>query len=348
MGAAGYTIAGMLRFVCLILLAAPLLGQAPSASVVGRVVDASGAVVPGVAVKISNLDTNQTYRGSSNGSGDYTVLYLIPGRYSLEALAQGFRDYKRSEFTLQVDQELRLDIKLEVGATTETVTVTDTPTALNTESGMRGDVTTNAEITEMPLNGRNFTDLAYLTGGVLPPGSGADGQFAVNGARADNVSSLVDGMNNTQRRNTAFVVGPSVDSIQEFKMITSGFSAEYGRFAGGVLSVATKSGANRVRGSLYEFLRNSALNARNYFDAGKSKVIQNQFGSTVSGPVFIPKVYNGHDHTFFLVSWESLRQISGSTQRGIVPQAQMLQGNWSRAAGGNPSGISTPKRPASL
>src|ERR1017187_5653215 len=141
MGAAGYTIAGMLRFVCLILLAAPLLGQGPSARGVGRVVEASRAGVPRGAVKISNLDTNQTYRGSSNGSGDYTVLYLIPGRYSLEALAQGFRDYKRSEFTLQVDQELRLDIKLEVGATTETVTVKDAPTALNTESGMRGDVT---------------------------------------------------------------------------------------------------------------------------------------------------------------------------------------------------------------
>ena len=334
----------MLRFVCSVLWVSALLGQTPSASVVGRVVDASGAVVPGVTIKISNLDTNRTYRGLSNGAGDYTVPYLTPGRYAQEASSAGFRDYKRSEFTLQVDQELRLDIKLEVGATNETVTVTDTPPALNTESGMRGDVTTNAEITEMPLNGRNFTDLAYLTGGVLPPGSGADGQFAVNGARADNVSSLVDGMNNTQRRNTGFVVGPPLESIQEFKMITSGFSAEYGRFAGGVLSVATKSGANRVRGSLYEFLRNSALNARNYFDAGKSKVIQNQFGATLSGPIFLPKVYNGHDRTFFLVSWESLRQISGSTQRGIVPQPQMLQGNFAGAvdAFGKPETIVDP------
>src|ERR1700720_1513053 len=151
----------MLRFVCSVLLVSPLLGQTPSASVVGHVTDASGAVVPGVTVKISNLDTNRTYRGLSNGAGDYTVPYLTPGRYAQEASSDGFRDYKRSEFTLQVDQELRLDIKLEVGATNETVTVTDTPPALNTESGMRGDVTTNAEITEMPLNGRNFTDLAY-------------------------------------------------------------------------------------------------------------------------------------------------------------------------------------------
>ena len=212
---------------------APLLAQAPSANVVGRVVDASGAVLPGVAIKITNLDTNQTYRGTSNGAGDYTVLYLTPGRYWQEATSVGFRDYKRSEFALQVDQQLRLDVTLEVGSTSEAITVSDVPAALNTESGPRGDVTSNAEISEMPLNGRNFNDLAYLTGGVVPPGSGADGQFAVNGARADNVSSLVDGMNNTQRRNTAFVVGPPVESIQEFKMITSGFSAEYGRFAGG-------------------------------------------------------------------------------------------------------------------
>src|SRR5947209_8352592 len=136
----------MSRFVFLVLFASPLLGQAPSASVVGHVVDASGAVVPGVAVKITNLDTNQTYRGLSNGAGDYTVPYLIPGRYSEEATGVGFRDYKRSEFTLQVGQELRLDINLEVGSTSETVTVTDTPPALNTESGMRGDVTINAEI----------------------------------------------------------------------------------------------------------------------------------------------------------------------------------------------------------
>jgi hypothetical protein len=334
----------MSRLFWFILTATSLLAQAPSASVVGRVVDASAAVIPGVVVKVTNLDTNQTYRGVSNGAGDYTILYLTPGRYSQEAAGAGFRDYRRAEFTLQVDQELRLDIRLEVGATNETITVSGEPPALNTESGTRGDVTTNAEISEMPLNGRNFNDLAYLTGGVVPPGSGADGQFAVNGARADNVSSLVDGMNNTQRRNTAFVVGPPVESIQEFKMITSGFSAEYGRFAGGVLSVATKTGSNRVRGSLYEFLRNSALNARNYFDAGKSKVIQNQFGATISGPVYLPKLYNGRDKTFFLVSWESLRQVTGSTQRGIVPLPEMLKGNFSGAvdAFGKPETIIDP------
>jgi outer membrane receptor protein involved in Fe transport len=335
----------LLKFLARALfLATALFGQTPSASVVGRVVDVTGAVVPGVAIKITNTGTNQKYDASTNAVGDYTVLYLTPGRYSLEADARGFRTYRQTEFVLEVDQELRLDIALQVGAASETVTVTDTPPALNTESGARGDVTTNAELTEMPLNGRNFSDLAYLTGGVIPRGDGADGQFAVNGARADNVGFLVDGMNNTQRRNTGVMVSPPLEGIQEFKMITSGFSAEYGRFAGGVLSMVTKSGTNRVRGSLYEFLRNDALDARNFFDVNKSKLRQNQFGATVSGPVFLPKLYDGRDKTFFLVSWESFRQTSGSTQRGIVPLPQFLQGNFAKAvdAFGKPETIVDP------
>jgi outer membrane receptor protein involved in Fe transport len=334
----------LVPFAPLFLIVIPLVGQTPTASVVGRVVDSTGAVIPGVSVKISNLDTNQSFDGLTNSAGDYTVPYLHPGRYSLEAQSQGFRAYKHSAFALEVDQTLRLDITMEVGATTESVTVTDTPPVLNTESGARGDVTSNAEITEIPLNGRNFNDLAYLTGGVIPKGEGADGAFAINGARADNVGFLVDGMNNTQRRNTGSMVSPPLEGVQEFKMITSGFSAEYGRYAGGVLSMVTKTGGNRLRGSLYEFMRNDALDARNFFDAGKSKLRQNQFGATVTGPVFLPKLYNGRDHTFFLISWESLRQISGSTQRGIVPLPQTLQGNFSNAvdAFGKPEKVLDP------
>jgi hypothetical protein len=323
------------RVICLFVLAAPLAAQGPNASVVGRVTDASAAVVTGVAVKVTNLDTSQVHEAATNHAGDYTVPFLPPGRYTLEAHANGFRAYRQSVFTLQVDQELRLDLRLEVGAVSETITVEDTPPALNTESGTRGDVTINAEVTEMPLNGRNFSDLAYLTSGVVPMGEGADGQFAVNGARADNVSLMVDGMNNTQRRNTGPMVSPPLEGIQEFKMITSGFSAEYGRFAGGVLSMVTKSGGNRFHGSLYEFFRNDALDARNFFDATKSKLRQNQFGATVSGPVWLPKVYRGRDRTFFLLSWESLRTYGMSTQRGVVPQPAMLNGDFSSALDAN-------------
>ncbi len=305
--------------------------QTPSASVVGRVTDPTGAVIPGVSIKITNLDTNISQPGSSNEIGDFTIPYLNPGRYALEASAPGFRTYKRAEFTLAVDQVLRIDIPLEVGATTESVTITDAPPVLNTESGARGDVTTNEEIAEIPLDGRNFADLAYLTGGVLPKGDGGDGQYAVNGARADNIGFLIDGMNNSQRRNTGYVINPPLEGVQEFKMITSGFSAEFGRYAGGVLSALTKSGSNRFRGSLYEFIRNDIWDATGYFDVEKSKLRQNRFGATLSGPIFLPKLYNGRNRTFFMVTWESLRSISGKTQRGIVPTPEMLNGDFSKA-----------------
>jgi hypothetical protein len=307
------------------------MAQTPSASVVGRVTDPTGAVVPGVSIKVTNPDTNISQSGSSNQVGDFTIPYLNPGRWALEAASAGFRTYKRADFTLVVDQELRLDIRLEIGASTESVTVTEAPPTLNTESGARGEVTNNQEIVEMPLDGRNFSDLAYLTGGVIPKGDGGDGQYAVNGARPDNISFLVDGMNNTQRRNTGPVVNLPLEGVQEFKMMTSGYSAEFGRYAGGVLSVVTKSGSNRVRGSLYEFLRNDVWDATGYFDVEKSKLRRNQFGSTVTGPVYIPKLYDGRNRTFFMVTWDSLRVVDGKTQRGIVPWPEMLKGDFSRA-----------------
>ena len=305
--------------------------QTPSASVVGRVADPTGAVIPGVIVKITNLDTNITQQGTSNEVGDFTVPYLNPGRYTLEAGAVGFRAYRHTEFTLAVDQVLRIDIALELGAATESITVTEAPPVLNTESGARGEVSTNAEIAEIPLDGRNFSDLAYLTGGVIPKGDGGDGQYAVNGARADNISFLIDGMNNVQRRNTGAMITPPLEGVQEFKMMTSGYNAEFGRYAGGVLSVVMKGGTNRFKGALYEFLRNDLWDATGYFDSEKSKLRRSQFGATVGGPVYIPKLYNGRNRTFFLFTWESLRVVDGKTQLGIVPQPEMLNGDFSRA-----------------
>ncbi|MBK7929465.1 MAG: TonB-dependent receptor plug domain-containing protein [Bryobacterales bacterium] len=196
----------------------------------------------------------------------------------------------------------------------------------------------------MPLAGRNFSDLAYLTGGVIPKGEDGDGAYAINGARADNVGFLIDGMNNTQRRNTGAMVNPPLEGVQEFKMITSGFSAEYGRYAGGILSVVMKSGGNRFHGSLYEFIRNDLIDARGFFELNKSVLRRNQFGATLSGPVRIPKLYDGRDKTFFLFSWESLRSTAGANQRGIVPQPEMLRGDFTKAtdAFGRPLAIKDP------
>ncbi|MEZ5356453.1 MAG: TonB-dependent receptor [Bryobacteraceae bacterium] len=327
-----------LRGVVVLAFLGTALGQTPSGTVVGRVTDPSGAVVPGVAVQITHIDTNVGQKSFSNEAGEFTLPYLQPGRYRIEAASDGFRTYRREEFTLAVEQVLRIDIPLEVGATTETVTVTEELPALNTESGSRGEVATSKEITDLPLDGRNFADLAYLTGGVIPKGDGGDGSFAVNGGRADNFGFYVDGVNNTQRRNTGAVINPPIEGIQEFKVITSGFNAEYGRYAGGMMNVVTKSGSNRFHGSLYEFMRNDAFDATSYFDLTKSKLRRNQFGATLSGRVVLPKLYDGRDRTFFMFTWESLRVTDGKTQRGVVPEPEMMRGDFSKAtdAAGRP------------
>src|SRR5262245_50829543 len=314
------------------------IGQTPSAGVMGRVTDANGAVIPGAIIKVTNLETNISQKTVANESGDFVLPYLNPASYALEAQAGGFRTYKRDNFSLAVSQTLRMDIRLEVGAATETVTITDAPSALNTETGARGEVTISAEIAELPLDGRNFSDLALLTGGVIPRGDGGDGSFAVNGGRGDNTGFLLDGMNNTQRRNTGVIINPPIESIQEFKMLTSGFSAEYGRYAGGMLTAVTKSGTNRLHGSLYEFLRNDVFDAKGYFDPERLKLRRHQFGATVSGPVWLPKIYDGRNRTFFLFAWDSLRQIDGNAERVLVPTPEMLRGDFSKAtdAAGKP------------
>ena len=328
----------------LLLSAMAVSAQTPTAGITGRVTDVTGAVVPGATIKVTNIDTNINQQTVSNESGDFVVPFLNPARYVLEAQASGFRSYKQEAFTLVVNQTLRLDIKLEIGATSETVTITDTPSALNTETGVRGQVTSKDEIKELPLNGRNFSDLALLTGGVIPKGDGGDGSFAVNGGRGDNTGFILDGMNNTQRRNTNVVINPPIESIQEFKMLTSGFSAEYGRYAGGILTAVTKSGTNKLHGSIYEYLRNDIFDARGFFDPAKSRLRRNQFGATVSGPVVIPKIYNGHDRTFFMFTWDSLREINGKSERALVPTPAMLRGDFTGAtdATGKPLTIIDP------
>ncbi|MFN8001002.1 MAG: TonB-dependent receptor [Acidobacteriota bacterium] len=319
----------------LLLAAITAFAQTPTAGITGRVTDANGAVVPGATIKVTNLATNIAQQTVANDSGDFLLPYLNPASYSLEAQASGFRGYKRASFTLDVGQTLRLDIVLEVGATTETVTITDAPTPLTTETGTRGEVITGAEIAELPLDGRNFSDLALLSGGVIPRGDGGDGSFAVNGGRGDNTGFLLDGMNNTQRRNTGAVINPPIESIQEFKMLTSGFSAEYGRYAGGMLTAVTKSGSNRFHGSLYEFMRNDIFDAKGYFDPERLKLRRNQFGATISGPVRIPKLYNGKNRTFFLFAWDSLREINGNAERALTPTPEMLRGDFSNVLGAN-------------
>lgn len=315
----------------LILMIALMPAQTPNATLVGRVTDATGARIVGATVQIRNVQTGEVRTVQTLETGEYTASSLRPGIYEVTIEAAGFRPLRQSGLTLALDQTARLDATLEVGATSTVVEVTASVPLLNTENSSRGDVITGRELTEMPLDGRDFTDLAFMVVGVQPAEQGQKGAgLSMNGARADSSNVIVDGFNNQNPRDAGVNVRPPLDALQEFKVQTSGYSAEHGRLAGGVINMALKSGGNDFHGSAFEFLRNDLLDARNFFDADKSKLRRNQFGATLSGPLWIPRVYDGHNRTFFLASWESYRQVLGITRLTMVPTELERQGDFSK------------------
>jgi len=306
--------------------------QTPAATLVGRIVDPTQAPIAGASIQVRNVDTNEVRTAESQIDGGYTVSSLVPGIYDVTIDKAGFRRLKESGLELQVDQTARVDAQLQVGELTQSVDVKADVPLVNTETFTRGDIITPNEIAEMPLNGRDFNDLAFMVAGVQPAEQGGKGSpYVVNGARADASNVLIDGMNDENPRDAGAQARPPLDSLQEFKLQTNGYSAEYGRLAGGVVSMVLKSGGNQVHGSTFEFVRNDLFDARNFFDAGKSELRRNQFGAGLGGPAAIPRLYNGHDRTFFLVSWESYRQVSGSNSLGVVPTALERQGNFSQS-----------------
>ena len=223
---------------------------------------------------------------------------------------------------LQAEQTARLDVVLLPGSVTTEVKVTTEVGVLNTENGEKGDVISPVEISEMPLDGRNFSDLVFNIAGVAPAEEGTKGSpFVAAGTRSDSTSIIVDGLNNTNPRDSTSEAAPPLDALQEFKVATSGYSAEYGRVAGPVVNLVIKKGGNTLHGSFFEYVRNDLFDAGNYFDVpgSHSELRRNQFGGTVGGPVYIPHLYNGHDKTFFLVSEESYRDVAGSNSIGVVP-----------------------------
>jgi hypothetical protein len=320
----------------LCLFAGLAAAQSPSASLVGRIVDASNAAVVSASVRVRNVDTNEMRTAETKVDGEYTVSALQPGNYEVTVEKEGFKMLRQEHLVLQVGQTARVDGTLQVGATTTSVDVEATVPLVNTETSSRGDVIAPAELTQMPLNGRDFNDLAFLVAGVQSAEQGGKGSpYVVNGARADASNVTIDGFNDQNPRDAGAQARPPLESLQEFKLQTSGYSAEYGRLAGGVVTMALKSGGNTPHGSVFEYLRNDVLDARNFFDADKSKLRRNQFGASFTGPVIIPKLYNGHDKTFSLGSWESFRGIAGSSQLGLIPTALEQQGDFSQTFGSN-------------
>ena len=312
---------------------AAALAQVDSGAISGVVTDRSASVIPNASVEIVQPATNFRTELRTNQSGYYSVPSLRPGSYRVTVSHEGFRTERTKQFDLRVQDRVELNFQLEVGATSSEIVVSASAPLLESETSSLGQVVEEKTINELPLNGRNFIQLATLGAGTLPSTRTAErDNFISNGARAVQNSYLLDGVDNKNRimgfdKSSAQIVQPIIDAIQEFKVQTSTFSAEFGQAAGGVVNVTMKSGTNQFHGNLFEFLRNSRIDATPFFQpAGTAKplFIQNQFGGTFGGRIV-------KDRTFFFGSWQSSREVNAAPQVASVPTPSMLQGVFSKA-----------------
>lgn len=326
------TLLAVLTFSAVIPL--PLLGQKSSGEILGTVTDATGAVVPNVTITLINSKTNETRRSTSDELGNYRFLFVLPGTYSLQAEATGFQPVVVDDLVLRVDEKRRQDLMLQPGTVTEAIEVTASPFAVNAESPSLGNLIEERRIVELPLNGRSFLSLAYLSAGAIQPGVGNVGSVAVglsggrpgvavsvSGMREGSNEILLDGIPSKHNFYSAVGVQPVLDGIAEFKVQHGYFSPEYGLPA--VTNVVTKSGTNTIHGAIWEFLRNDKLDARNSFAPTRGINRQNQFGGAVGGPIVKNKVFY-----FGAFEGQRIRQ-SFPGSRTIVPTPAMLGGDFS-------------------
>jgi hypothetical protein len=307
-------------------------------AIVGRIVDPSGASVPGAGVKVTNVETNVSREAITDENGDYAVRSLMPGFYSVEVIAQGFQRHKVERIKLDVAQSLRQDFQIAVGQVTEAVEVSAVAPLLTTEEGTIGTVIENAKVVDLPLNGRDFNHLTRLVPGAVRgangPGPTIQGEtYAVTGGRSDTNYYSLDGMFNNGTFFKTAAIHPSIDAIQEFKIQTN-TSARYGAAAGANINVAIKSGTNDLHGTLFEFIRNDHLDSRDYFAVSKPPYQRNNFGFTIGGPIVIPKLYSGKNRTFWFFNYEGLRERRAVTQTLTVPTPAMVAGDLSRTLTG--------------
>ena len=328
----GLTIAVVL---CTLLLAVPAICQTITGTILGAVRDSSGGVLPGVEVIVQNGDTNISKHFTTDQTGNYLVPLLKPGKYRVTASAAGFKTSVQEGVVLQVEQQARVDITLEIGQIDQKVEVVSYASVISTDSASVGQVIDNRRVRELPLNGRNFIQLTYVApGAVRGVGTNADivgqgGSVSVNGGRVQNNNFMIDGTDDNEILWGGLGLNISVEAIQEFKVQSNSYSAEFGRAGAAQINVTTKSGTNQFRGDLFEFLRNDKMDARNFFAASNPALKRNQFGGTLGGPVTLPRIYNGRNRTFFFISYEGIRLRQGSTQTTVTPTTAQRQGNFS-------------------
>ena len=315
-------------FFCIMMFAASSLAWAQGAEVTGRVTDPSGSVIPTADVVVLNIETGVRYPTHTNGDGYFSVPQLNPGKYQVEVNASGFKPVVHTGIVLQVEQVARVDFKLELGNVTEKVEVTGTAPLVDSETSDVGQVINNKSIVEMPLDGRNAWDLSKLTGGVIYVGNQGDANevpwVSMAGSRVKTQEFFLDG-GSVQKSGLATAqaeLEPMVDAVDEFKVITNNYAAEYGRSAGGVFVAVSKSGTNQFRGDAFEFFRNTALDARNFFSLTNPPIHYNQFGGTLGGPIRKNK-------TFFFTALETTLTGSGTPEILTLPTAAEKAGNFS-------------------
>jgi hypothetical protein len=318
----------------------PGAAQVERASITGTVTDKSGARMAGVQIAVTNEATNTTLQLATDETGTYSAVNLIPGSYTITASHPGFNRQVFRNYVLQVSQNARLDLALDVGNVEQAIEVTAAIPLLQTENASVGQVISSEAVNALPLNGRNFVQLAILAPGVtgldyaqpntinsgrrpdeLRPGGTT---LQANGARNTSNQVTIDGVDNTEMISQTFVVRPPVEGIQEFKVLTNNSGAEYGRAGGAVVVITTRSGSNEFHGSLFEFFRNSALDARNFFarpDFEKPPFRLNQYGGSLGGPII-------RNRAFFFADYEGYREVFGDTQLVSVPTAAMRQGDF--------------------
>ena len=316
----------------LVLSTSRLYAQVDTGSITGTVKDATGAVIHGASVTLINEGTGVELTATAGADGSYKFTPVRIGAYTVSATFQGFQKTTQRGVVVNVSSAVVVDLALKPGQVTETVEVTSTTPQLQTQDASVGQVVDSRNVNNLPLNGRNFTFLAQTVAGVNTPqadtrGNAASGAFAANGNRPAQNNYMLDGIDNNSDtvdflNGTNFVVLPPVDAVQEFKVQTTDFSAEFGRSGAAVLNATIKSGTNAFHGTVWEFLRNDKFDARDYFEhngASKGEYRQNQFGFSIGGPVVIPKLFDGRNKVFFFGDYEKLARRQGVPHSGSVP-----------------------------
>ena len=313
------------------------VAQVHAGRIVGTVYDPNNAVVANAKVAVTNAATGVSQTVAADATGSYVFTPLEPGTYNLSASAQGFQTSLKTGVTIEVGEAVRVDLSLKLGQTSQVVEVRASAPLLNTESATLGQVITNRQLEELPLNGRGYYLLAQLTPGAAQlPGTGNVLRIrpeyingtTISGIRGRMITYLLDGFDITEQHQGGTYIQTSIDAVQEFKVQQNGYTAEYSR-SGAILNATSKAGGNTLHGGLLEFFRNDALDAKDYFATTREPLKQNQFGADIGGPVTIPGIYHGHDRTFFFSDYEGMRQRQGLVFNDIVPTPAEKMGDFS-------------------